>query len=243
MKSILNSIKPKTPLFGFKVDPNSTHREFLEASIVHLLNTTPSNSKIVLYEIGTGGESSRIMYKYMSEYENVYLVSFENNSKWLDIYRNMYLEHNRHKITRVEQDSEWPQTIENELKLLSEKTVLLSFIDSAPWESRTSALRILSGRSTLTLIHDVDYFPHNNVFGTEESEICKKPFAILRYGNLNSKHLGKRSYDDVFSSWVETFPIIPGYFSGPPTLIGSNSMSVHQIRLPEASIQQGKSVY
>ena len=243
MKSILNSIKPKTPLFGFKVDPNSTHREFLEASIVHLLNTTPSNSKIVLYEIGTGGESSRIMYKYMSEHKNVYLVSFENNAKWFDIYRDMYPEHERHTIKNVEQDSKWPQTIENELSVLSENSVLLSFIDSAPWESRTSAFKILGGRSALTLIHDVDYFPHNKVFGYEEVGITKNPFGILRYGKLKSKFLGKRSYDDVFTSWVEVFPTVPGYFTGPPTLIGSNSLTVHEIRLPEASIRQGFSAH
>ena len=241
MKTILNSIKSKTPLFGFRIDPNSTHREFLEASIVHLISTTPSSSKIVLYEIGTGGESSRIMYKYMSEHKNVYLVSFENNQEWLDIYRNMYSEHERHKIIKVKQDSKWSHTIENELNFLSESSALLSFIDSAPWESRNSALQILSFRSRLTLIHDVDYFPHNGIFGREEVGISKNPFGVFRYGKLKAKHLGKRTYDDIFTSWIEFFPIIPGYFTGPPTLIGSNSMSVHKIKVPQKAIRQGLS--
>lgn len=230
------------PLLGFYIDPNSTHRHFLEASVTHLTGITPPKSKIVLFEIGTGGESSRIMYEAMAANSNVYLVSFENDPKWLEIYKNMYLPHERHKFVSVSDDAHWTHIIKSELDLLEGDSILLSFIDSAPWESRSSAVRILNQRSSLVLIHDVDYFPHNQIFGSEVEEIKRKPLRLFRYGKLKSKFLGKRLYDDVFVSWVEVFPEVPGYFTGPPTLIGSNSLSVHQIILPLSTIRQGFSL-
>ena len=105
----------------------------------------------------------------------------------------------------------------------------MSFIDSEPWESRTEALELLKLNSKIVVVHDVDYFPRNNLWGLEIDPIKNKPINKYFYGKLKSENLGLRNYDSIFEYWVEIFPIYPGYFTGPPMLIGSNFIDVRKI--------------
>ncbi len=54
------------------------------------------------------------------------------------------------------------------------------------------------------IIHDVDYFPDNNIFG---------------------KKIDKYKYDfsDCFTKWKLYYPKKFAYHTGPPTLVGSNT--------------------
>jgi len=87
----------------------------------------------------------------------------------------------------------------------------LVFIDNAPWSARHLALLAFRARADYVMIHDVDYFPDNGVFG-----------RTLRQTVPHGDH-GERSYDDVLRHWVEYMPPEPWPApTGPPTLLGSD---------------------
>lgn len=221
----------------FKVDPNSTHSEFLVASIEFLIANTPIETNIVMIEVGTGGTSSRVMRTYLERHQNTHLVSLENDLVWFEKYKAMYVDHNRHRILFVEEGS-WERDLEKICDAIPDNSLIISFIDSSPWESRVSALHVLRERSSIFLIHDIDYFPHNGILGLEIKPIKNRPRNPFLYGNLKRKNLGLRNYENVAKYWIEVFPEVPGYFTGPPTLIASEITDVSAIKLPKGCIIQ-----
>jgi hypothetical protein len=228
------------PQVRFRVDPNSTHHDFLVASIDFIISRNPENSQIVMIEVGTGGTSSRVMQSYLDRFSQIRLISFENDLKWLLTYEQDYPRSDRHSLAFVE-DNSWTSTIEKYLTDVPESSKILAFIDSSPWESRIQALKVLRARSDLFLIHDVDYFPHNGLMGREIEPIKYAPANPFFYGKLKSKNLGLRDYDKVAKYWVEAFPRIPGYFTGPPTLIASEKLDVREVEFPKGVIKQSES--
>ena len=95
------------------------------------------------------------------------------------------------------------------------------------------ALNKFKDDAKVIMVHDVNWYPEHNLWGNEVSPIIYKPMNKLRYGNLKKKNLGFRDYSDVFKFWFEYFPYEPGYFTGPPTLIGSNIVDVRSYILPK----------
>jgi hypothetical protein len=83
------------------------------------------------------------------------------------------------------------------------------FIDQSPWEARTLSLEMFKEISEYVLVHDCDYFPHNNIWGKEI-----KPIE-------GPENPGQRDYSDVLKHHKEFFPITWQCSTGPPTLIGS----------------------
>jgi hypothetical protein len=238
---VIRKIKRKVwPNVKFKVDPNSTHRDFLIASVEYLLATTGKEVEIALIEVGTGGTSSEVLRAFIESNEKLSLLSFENDANWLAKYKSDYASHERHEIVFVT-DNDWTATIEKYVSRISLETKVLSFIDSSPWESRISALNVLKPRSELLLVHDVDYFPHNELLGIEKTPIKYAPANPFFYGKLKSKNLGSRNYDDFAKNWIEAFPRVPGYFTGPPTLIASETINVEEINLAKGSVIRTKS--
>ena len=225
----------------YSIDPMSTHSEFLEATIKFALTQVSGEEKLFLIEIGTGGKSSEIMRRVTEEKENVELTSFENDSKWIETYRTKFGPHKRHEICQIGEIDDWERQITKKLKSIPTNSIIISFIDSAPWESRVVSLNLLKDVSQIVLIHDVDYFPHNKIFGIEKEAIKFKAKNRFNYGKLDSNNLGVRTYDEEFRHWVEVFPITPGYYTGPPTLIGSNRIQISQINLGVNSIIQNRS--
>lgn len=239
--SVVRNVKRRIwPQVKFKVDPNSTHEDFLIASINFLISKTPANSEIIMVEVGTGGASSRVLRTYLEHNVMTRLISFENDPVWLEKYKVNFLPHARHSLVYVK-DDKWDSAITSAIKENSNGAKILSFIDSSPWESRIQALNALRAESEILLIHDVDYFPHNTFFGRETMPIKYAPANAFFYGKLKPKNLGLRNYDDVSKYWVEAFPRIPGYFTGPPTLIASEKLDVREIEFPKGSIKQGQS--
>lgn len=222
------------------MDPNGTHRDFLVASIEFLISRNLDSRQIVMFEVGTGGTSSQVMQSYLERFRQMRLISFENDLKWLQTYKQDYPQSDRHSLVFVEGDS-WTSTIKKYLDEVPEDSKILTFIDSSPWESRIHALNLLKARSDLFLIHDVDYFPHNGLMGREIEPIRYAPANPFFYGRLKSKNLGMRDYDKVVRHWVEAFPRIPGYFTGPPTLIGSENIDVNILEFPKGCIKQNNS--
>jgi hypothetical protein len=233
-------IRSKLPKIYFSVDPNSTHGDFLLASLSYLANTSKIDTQIALFEIGTGGTSSKIMRSFLEENSNTKLYSFENSNQWMNVYKKKYSNHERHKIYFI-QDNNWELAIQEVLDKLPIGTKILAFIDSSPWESRITAFNTLGDVADLFLIHDADYFPHNQIIGEEIEPIKYAPRNTFYYGTLKLENLGSRNYDIFAKYWVEVFPMTPGYFTGPPTLIASNHLDVAEIHLPEKSIKLPKS--
>lgn len=128
------------------------------------------------------------------------------------------------------------KNIAPKIRFVSVSAKVLAFIDSNPWSSRLTALNEVKNRADIFLIHDVDYFPHNKIFGTEFSGIKFGKSGLIRYGKLHKNNLGSRNYDDIAKFWIEAFPEFPGYFTGPPTFIGSNFLDVRNIGWSTKSI-------
>ena len=240
MGHVKRLIRSKLPPLYFKVDPNSTHRDFLEATILFLLRKLQPSEKLIMLEIGTGGSSSEIMRKMLGSNEETALYSFENDKTWHETYQKNYEKHERHTILFVENE-EWQSSINQVLRSLESNCLVFAFIDSSPWGSRIEAINSVKTIAHVFLVHDVDYFPHNNYFGTEYSPIKFSPRNPFIYGKLKTSNLGMRNYDDIAESWVEIFPQVPGYFTGPPTLVASDVINVLEIEFPRSSIIQSQS--
>lgn len=237
-KHLFFALLKKQPLY--KVDANSTHEEFLKSSISFLLDSLLYSQELWLLEFGTGGKSSILMREFLEKHTEIKLYSFESNIEWLEKHKAAFPINSRHKLIHVE-NGDWSGETQTVLKEIPDNVMLLSFIDSHPWNSRVIILEILRHRSDIFLVHDCDYFPHNNIFGIELDPIQFKPTGRIRYGKLKPQHLGERRYEDVAKYWMELFPIEPGYFTGPPTLIASNRLNLSDIILPKNSITQSKS--
>lgn len=240
MGRIKRSIRSKLPPLYFSVDPNGTHRGFLNTSLSYLLDRLQAAEHLVMLEIGTGGSSSEIMRGILESNEQSTLYSFENDGTWYEIYQEDYKKHERHTILFIEKE-EWESSISRVLASLESNCVVFAFIDSSPWSSRIEAMNTLKSTARVFLIHDVDYFPHNQHFGIEHSPIKFSPRNPFFYGRLKESNLGLRNYDDIADSWLEIFPQIPGYFTGPPTLVASNFINVLEIEFPTGCIIQSHS--
>jgi len=178
-----------------------------------------------IIEVGVGDNSTPLFVKKVSELNNIYSFHFENDNEWFKKIKNQYSTEN----------SKFIQFNENKLKEafddngISQKSYDLAFIDSNPWETRTFALNYLKEVTDIIIVHDSDYFPENNIWGTNLKSIEFLPTSKYWYGKLDKTKVGKRNYDDVFKFWIEIYPVYPGHFTGPPTLFGSQKIDVAKI--------------
>ena len=137
----------------YEVSPYGTHASFLSASLEFVKNTSTGN--YFLIEIGTGGESSRILRNHILNNPKANLISMESDQEWITKYQREYLDHERHEIIEVSKNSSWLGELEKLVTRIGRDRIELAFIDSAPWESRTISALILRDVSRLLLIHDV----------------------------------------------------------------------------------------
>lgn len=233
LKALGYEIGPKL----YEVSPYGTHANFLSASLEFVKNV--STEDYFLIEIGTGGESSRILRNHIQNDPKAKLISMESDPEWIVKYQREYSDHERHEIIEVSKNSSWLSELEKLVTRIGHDRIELAFIDSAPWESRTISALILRDISKLLLIHDVDYFPRTKTWGRELDPIKFKKDNKRKYGSLTREKIGRRNYDDMFKYWIECFPEIPGYFTGPPTLIGSNFIDVNRLKFETAGIILG----
>jgi hypothetical protein len=211
----------------YEVEPYGTHAQFLKIVLQQVLDTARNDYYIV--EIGTGGMSSLLLRDHIERDSHANLISVESNPVWEEKYRKEFAAHPRHEIIGFEKSSSWLKVLETLSDRLVDKEVAITFIDSAPWSSRTLSALLFREKSNYLLVHDCDYFPRENIWGVEKEPILYSPDSSSRYGNLSRENLGSRSYDDMFRFWLECFPSTPGYFTGPPTLIASNILDVRKL--------------
>lgn len=179
------------------IDAFNTHRPFLKYYLKH---TTGD-----IIEFGTGYGSTPIIRELIKG-TNRKLLSFENNSEWYKEISERYPENENHKYFF---STNW----EKDIPLLTSfsKNISICFVDSAPWESRVLAMNCFKDISQYIMVHDVDYFNNNNIFGTSEP-------------NEDPNELPTYKYDDISNNWALYYPKKPyPYITGPPTLTFSNT--------------------
>ena len=135
----------------------------------------------------------------------------------------LYPFHKNHleKLDDRENPSHWVNFMDK-FDLLSLLDFDVCFIDQSPWLARYETVKRMKDRARFVLVHDVDYFPTNNIFGkTIEPIAHRQP--------------GKFDFSDVFSTFRVYFPNQPwpGH-TGLPTLLGSN----FEETLPEVDFSQ-----
>lgn len=208
------------PLYYLPDGGMGSHKRYLKF-LLGTLNT----DKVVIVEAGSGNHSTGLFVKELKN-TNYRLLSFENHKNWFTKISKKYSNPNS-KFIFIESKSYLE--VEDYLKKESIEKIDLTFIDSSPLESRTEVKNIVKEISNIVCVHDADYFPHNNMWGEEISEINNKPKNKFFYGKLKLDNLGMRNYDTDFKYWVEIFPPKPGYFTGPPLLVASNIQDVRKL--------------
>ncbi len=208
------------PLYFIPDGGMGSHKKYLKFILDALNEEEP-----VIVEAGSGNHSTGLFVKELKNI-NYKLYSFENHKNW---YTKISKKYNNPKSKFIFIKGKSYLEVEDYLKKESIEKIDLTFIDSSPLESRTEVKNIVKEISTIVCVHDADYFPHNNMWGEELSEIKFKPKNKFFYGKLKKENLGVRNYDSDFKYWVEIFPHKPGYFTGPPLLVASNKLDVRNI--------------
>lgn len=139
----------------------STHETFLKACLEHL------EALAVPYQVlefGTGGRSSEIISNHIARSKYAKCVAFESNAFYLKQHQEQYSS-NKTQLVSIDASNTWFSAIKNFLVNRGHDKVGLVFLDSAPWESRTLALSLLSELADFVMVHDVDYFPREGTWG------------------------------------------------------------------------------
>jgi hypothetical protein len=154
-------------------------------------------------ELGCGYFSTELIHT-IAEERNLKVVSIESNDEWFDIFKNYESkDHSFEHFDTEANNHEWG----------------LVFIDCDDWIARKNALLKYMNIADYVIVHDCDYFPNNNLFGT-----------VIQPLNKRKRIMGVRTYDDVFKYWSEYF--IEGWNTqSPPTLLGSNKNSLKDIKI------------
>ena len=177
----------------------NTHKDLL----IYYLKKTDGD----IIEFGTGYGSTAIIREFLKN-SNRKILSFENNKEWYDEIKNIYPENDNHKYFFSESwEKDIPYLADNFSLYLN--NISICFIDSSPWESRTLAMNLFKNKSQYIMIHDVDYFNNNNIFGTLK---------------INNTGIPDYFYDDISNNWFLYYPEDPWPSpTGPPTLVFSNT--------------------
>lgn len=181
-----------------KTNSYYTHAPVLIATI----NRLRPGSRIL--ELGTG-EGSTALISHLCNNKH-YVVSVDHDAEWISRYTDS-LGSRDHEFKHLSFDKIIPSVGNFEWDLV--------FLDQGLWESRAECLMHFKDTVDYIILHDCDYYPMNKVFGRVIEPIVhyEKP--------------GIHTYDDVFKEWKEFYPPLPwpGH-TGPPTLLGSNRVSL-----------------
>lgn len=203
----------------FSWDLWSTHQPVLSAAA--------ASTSGPIIEFGSGYGSTDLLHE-ICERDGRILITLDDDLEWLNKFAQKYLGKGYypgntgwHKFFYVPgKDSANPDSPAHWVRFLKHFDLLdqmdfdVCFIDQSPWLGRYETLKIMKNRARFVIVHDVDYFPGNGIFG--------KVIKPIKKGIE-----GKFDFSDVFSTFRVYFPNPPWPSdSGPPTLIGSNFETV-----------------
>lgn len=164
-------------------------------------------------ELGTGFGSTP-MLRELLENSGRKLISVDHNLEWINKMKESCPENEYHKYIHT---SNWCSTIIN----LSTQKWGIVFIDQNPWEARSISLYALRNASDYVIVHDVDYFPKHKIFGDYISNF-------------------EFDFSNEFKKWKVYYPPKPfPYFTGPPTLVGTNleEFEIDNIEVEDSKVQ------
>lgn len=202
-------------MFTYKTNPWGTHQPILS----ELLKCTSGN----IIELGCG-DCSTLLIKNIIKNSNRKLFSLESDEGWLNKYK--YLEDTNHTLLHVPVEKSddsyskgktWVNFIEEKL---NNYIFEICFIDQSCWEARYETLKYFKNKCKFILVHDVDYFSRNKMFGT----------IVTTYKEKN-KIKYDITYDDIIKSSYLFYPPLE-YFAGPtgpPTLLCSNLLDQNEL--------------
>jgi len=177
------------------MDPYATHQQFLKWYI------EKTDGDII--EFGCGDGSTGLILDLIKG-TNRKLLSLENDPYWLSKMFSQYPPSDTHEYVFVDDSNGWKETISK----LNKYSYQVVFIDQSPWEARVWALDHFLSSADYIIVHDVDYFPTNNIFG----KIVKHDTDPPQF-----------DFSDKFKKWALYYPPEPWPApTGPPTLVGSN---------------------
>lgn len=199
----------------FLRDDYSTHQPVLYAAAIS--TTGP------IIEFGCGYGSTDLLHEICKK-EGRMLITLDDNMEWLNKFALKYLGEGYNddnsgwhkffyvpgrKVNNPDDPTHWVNFMDRFDFLLS-LDFDVCFIDQSPWLARFETLKRMKDKARFVVVHDVDYFPANGIFG--------KIIKPITYENP-----GEFDFSDVFSSFQVYFPNPPWPgFTGPPTLLGSN---------------------
>jgi hypothetical protein len=194
------------------LDSYGTHRPCL---LELILNT---NGNII--ECGCGN-SSTLLIKNIIKNTNRKLISLESNLEWLNKFK--HLEDDNHKLFHVDAGNidndntgkKWIDYIKNN-DLINNLDFEVCFIDQSPWTARTYTLNYFKNKCPFIVVHDVDYFPVNNKWG-----------KAVQIPVPNGLKVYDMNFSDILKNSKIYYPPLKYFASktGPPTLIGSNTLT------------------
>jgi hypothetical protein len=177
-------------------DSHATHQKFLE---FYMLKTTGD-----ILEFGCGNSSTGLIRNLIKGTSRK-LISYENNKEWYDKMLIDLPPNETHQYIFV---TDWEYTIGTLPKIDYDNTLV--FIDQSPWDARRLTMEYFKNIAGYVLIHDVDYFNNNNIFGT---------FKIIK-----DQELPEYDYADISNNWKLYYPEKPWPSpTGPPLLVFSNT--------------------
>jgi hypothetical protein len=215
MAAVLTLAHLYTDNNSFFYDNWSTHQPVLYAV---------SKSTIgPIIEFGCGHGSTDLLHEICQK-EGRLLITLDDDYYWMNKFTQKYLGRGYnldnsgwHKFYYVpgknlkdlENPAHWVDFMEN-FDLLTSVDFDVCFIDQSPWLARYETIKRMKNKARFVIVHDVDYFPMNTIFGK-----TIKPIA--------NKQAGEFDFSDVFSTFRVYFPNKPWPGdTGPPTLLGSN---------------------
>jgi hypothetical protein len=144
-------------------------------------------------ELGVGHGSTQLIINNMKPGRKI--ISIDNDKRWMNDMVKIVKERDDIKHEYIYTDN-W----EGMLDEIKDMKFALVFVDQSPWDARIWSLDKFKDTADYIMIHDVDYFPNNN-----------------KFGSINKN--GQYSFDDKFLTWAY-YVLETG---GPPTLVGSNT--------------------
>lgn len=175
-------------------------------------------------ELGSGYGSTILLHIYCQEMNRL-LFTVDDNPAWLnkfascasDMHKFILLNRSAHR----EDASHWKLFLNRE-DVRSTQWGLV-FIDQSPWEARYHSAEILKNNAQILIIHDCDYYPENNkYFGKVIQRL--QPYVTE----------GEYDFSDMFKYSQVYFPEKPWPApTGPPTLVGSQTISNFKTIHPE----------
>jgi len=213
MKSELKMKYPRSISMNYRTSGYASHQPILEK----ILPLFKGN----VLECGCGEGSTPLIKKYFDE-ENrsSHFYSLESSAEYYEKYK--HLESKNHSFQKVdattedtdEQGMRWVNHCETQLKNIEFDLV---FIDSNNWSTRKHLFSYFKNKAKIIVIHDVDYFPVNKIFGK----------ITDTFGYAGTKILYCCDFSDVVDKWLYFSPPFDFYdgHTGPPTLVCSNLLS------------------